>query len=679
MRRLASSLIAAALAFFAHLSPFTPFASRVHAQLTPTFSPTGCTTMLAPKTDNPLNALLPAADERMHCGYVTVPETHDANDGRTLQIAVVVLKATGKDLLADPLFLLQGGPGGGTIDTYQARLRSHAIRERRDIVLFDQRGTGRSQPLLRCTEPYDADVRTAEQRLSFEESTRISEEAIAQCRERLTREGVRLDAFDSVENARDIDDVRRALGYQKINLYGVSYGSQLAQHAMRVTPDSLRTVILDAVAPLAGSFVMDVSKSENRALTEFFTACADDSICSRDYPNLEARYFELVAQLDAAPLRVRVDDPNTGRTYQAWLDGQTLQDMFFQTLYSAEILPLLPRLIEDLRAGDTGFAGNILSLFAFDQSVALGMYFSVICAEDVDFDPRSIDTSKIRPQIAEHAVDEAESLLRMCRNWNVSALPSIVNQPVRSAVPTLVLNGRFDPITPPSNGVDAAAELSTSYVFTFSNSAHGAFPMNNCADGVMQAFLAQPNRRPDDTCVREGAAIAFVGKDAIINVPVLGQLLNAPSAARQWEFLALIAALLTLLSGLILLPLGWLVRMLFKRNSRLPMSFATRAMPWAVMLYLVGLLVFIGGLFGAAIMSASEGEYAFLVGVTSDIRPLFTLPPVLAMLAAIVTWGVVSAWRGKAWGISRRIYRSILALATIAGVVVLLRWDLLLP
>ena len=648
----------------------------VHAQSVPTFTPSDCAPLLTPQTDSPWNLLAPDPDERMRCGYVTVPETHGADDARTLRLAVVVLGATGDAPELDPLFLLQGGPGGGTIDTYQLLMRSHAVRTQRDIVLFDQRGTGRSQPFLGCTETYDAAVRTAEDLLSYEEAARTNEQAMLQCRERLAREGVRLDAFDSIENARDIDDVRRALGYEKINLYGVSYGSQLAQHATREIPNALRSVILDAVAPLAESFVAAAARSENRALTEFFAACTAHPVCSIDYPNLEATYFDLIAQLDAAPLRMRVDDPNTGRTYNAWLDGQTLQGLFFQSLYSAELLPLLPRLIIDLRSGDTGFAGNLASLFVFDKSVAHGMYFSVICAEDAGFDPQQLDFSTLRPQISAHAASDAELLLRVCRAWNVAALPPPANEPVRSDIPTLVLNGRFDPITPPSNGAAVAATLSAAYVFTFPNSAHGAFPMNDCADGITQAFIARPDQQPDSTCIDAGGSIAFVGKNSLITVPVVGQMLNAPSTARQQQFLALAAAVLVLLSGIVLMPLGWLLRLLLSRRSSHPMPFAARAMPWAAALYTFGIIVFVGGIFGAAITAAAGNDYSFLVGVTSDILPLFSLLPVLAILAVVILWGVVAGWRSGTWGILRRLYRSALALAAIVASAVLVVWGM---
>ncbi len=655
---------------------FAPAPTLVRAQSAPAFEVADCAALLVPETDNPLNALLPAPDEHMRCGYVSVPESHASADGRTLRLAVVVLEATGDARKADPLFMLQGGPGGGTIDTYQILMRNQTIRAQHDIVLFDQRGTGKSQPALKCHESYDAAVRNAEIRLSPEEEQRIYETAVAQCHTRLIEEGIRLNAFNSFENARDIDDVRIALGYEKINLYGVSYGTQLAQHAMREIPAALRSVILDGVVRLPGSFVIDAAHSENRAVTEFFSACAADATCARDYPHLEQTFYDLVTQLDQRPLRMRVDDPNTGNTHSMFLDGLTLQGMLFQSLYSSEIIPLLPRMIYDLQAGNTGLAGNVASLFAFDDSVAQGMYLSIICAEDANFDPHQVSAPDLRPQIAAAAVKDAQSLLDSCRTWNVEALPAVANEPVSSTIPTLLLNGRFDPITPPSNGIAVASTLGASYVFTFPTSAHGAFPMNDCANGITQAFIARPDQQPDGTCIDPGASIAFVGKNSLIPVPVVGQMLNAPSTARQRQFLALAAAMLVLLSGIVLMPLGWLTRLLLGRRSSRPMPFAARVMPWAAALYTFGIIVFVGGIFGAAIAAIAGNDYSFLGGVTSDILPLFSLLPVLAILTGVILWGVVAGWRSGTWGILRRLYRSALALAAIVASIVLVVWGM---
>jgi pimeloyl-ACP methyl ester carboxylesterase len=659
-----------------------PLSTPASAQGLPSYEQADCAVILKPPVDNPLNALIPGADSSIRCGYVSVPEEHDRSNGRTIKLAVAVLRATpgeGETAKPDPLVMLQGGPGGGTIDTYNLLMRNNDVRKERDIVLFDQRGTGKSLPALYCDETYQLAVQDAERRVDYDESLRNYDAALMACRDRLTKAGVNLNAFDSIENARDIDAVRVALGYDRVNLYGVSYGTLLALHAMREVPDHIRSVILDAVVPTQNNFVIEAAGSENRVLTEFFNACAADSVCDRDYPNLEKVYYDQVEQLSKTPARIRVSDPNTGRTYNSVIDGDGLQGVVFQSMYAANMIPLLPQMIYDLRAGNTDTLGNIASLFMFDKSVAQGMYFAVVCAEDSDYDPKDALKPDLRPQIAKNAEKDAAAQQAICKALNVEQLPAPVDEPVTSDIPTLVLNGQFDPITPPANGAQAAETLTNSYNYTFPNTAHGAFQSEDCAAKIAIAFLNEPGTRPEDTCITTLNPPSFVGARDLVRAPVIGELLTTAPRDRQLQFSVLMIALLVMASGLVLLPVGWLARLIFKKNHpyRTP-PFIANLMPWLVVLMGALLTAFVGGVFGAAIVSAGREELTFLAGVSRDVFALFTLPVGCALLTVLIVWGVVAGWRSGAWGLGRKLYRGTLALAAIASVAVLAMWNMVL-
>ncbi len=223
-------------------------------------------------------------DENTECGWLTVPAQHADPAGPTIELGVVVLKGNGESPQADPLVMAQGGPGGSTIDSYAGLMQDSPLRRDRDIVLFDQRGTTHTKPALQCDELNQLTIDTAEQDLPDEEIDRLSMEAAQACRDRLTKAGADLSAFDSVENAADINALREALGYDQINFYGVSYGTLLGQHLMRDFPQILRSVILDAVAPAEGSFINESGRTEDRALTELFNACKADAKCNAAYP-----------------------------------------------------------------------------------------------------------------------------------------------------------------------------------------------------------------------------------------------------------------------------------------------------------------------------------------------------------------------------------------------------------
>jgi pimeloyl-ACP methyl ester carboxylesterase len=607
------------------------------------------------------------------CGYVTVPEQHSQPDGPSIELGVAILKSSSARPRPDPLVMAQGGPGGSTIHTYATLLLDSPLRRERDIVLFDQRGTLRSKPALLCPENVDLTLRTIEQDLGREEEQRLSDEALMQCRARLLREGANLSAYDSLENAADVEALRLALGYNQINLYGVSYGTLLALHVVRDFPGGLRSVIIDSVVPPQVNFLEQAARSENRALTEFFGACAADTRCNTSYPDLERVFYEQAQRLDRAPARVPMTDPETGVTYRAVVRGDTFQELFFQMLYSTELLPVLPQLIYDARDGRYETLGRIASLFVFERTIAEGMYFSAICAEDADFDPANAADPQLRPQIAERAVRDAQHLVELCRRWDVEPLGPAIDRPVEGDVPTLVLTGRFDPITPPAFGAQAAETLRPSYLFTFADASHGVFHSDPCADQVVAVFLNDPQTRPDDACVAAVGPPRFVAPGDALRVPSLIGLLNLERGSTT-ELAIFGGALLVLLSAWVVLPLAWLIR-LIRGRPRASAPRLARAVPWLALLTGALLALFIVALVVGVALNLDQ-QALLLVGVPRELAWLFALPIVAALLTIALLAGVAVAWRSGAWSPAGRVYRSLLALAAVVCVGVLAMWGM---
>ncbi|MBP7599930.1 MAG: alpha/beta fold hydrolase [Thermoflexales bacterium] len=657
-----------------------PASAATEAQTPPAarLEKAACLEMLKRETSSPLDAIFPADISGIECGYVAVPLEHAKPAGPTIKLAVAILRAKAPIPDGDPLVMLQGGPGGGTIETYVTIMSASPLRATRDIVLFDQRGTGKSLPALKCPESIALTRASIEKTQDHETAARLSWEATQACHDRLAREGVNLSAFDSLENAADINSVREALGYARINLYGVSYGTLLALHAMRLEPQILRSVILDSVVPPQTNFVVEATRAENRALTELFGACAADARCAADYPALERVYLAQIDRLSKTPARARMVDPATGAVYNAVIDGDTFRGLIFQALYSTELIPLLPGLIFEVSGDYFGTLGNVASLFAFDQSVASGMYMSVICAEDADFKPADAASADIRPALTRYAAQDAADFQAACQRWNVELLPASIDEPVVSDIPTLVLNGRFDPITPPANGEAAARGLKRATVLTFPNTGHGAFQSEPCASSIAIAFVTTPEVAPSSACVAGLGPPRFIARDELLRVPVFGELLTAPGRDRNAESTALGIALLLVLSSLLLLPLGWLARTVLKKHhpSLKPPLLAT-LMPWAVALNAVLLLGFLTGFLIAPIFDLAGGAYTFLVGLGSDYRPLFALPWISLALTAFTAAGAAAGIASPAWGVLRKLYRVALALASLIAVVVLAIWGTL--
>jgi pimeloyl-ACP methyl ester carboxylesterase len=439
--------------------------------------------------------------ERISCGTLTVPEDRDDPGGPTVELAVAILKARRSDAEPDPLIYLSGGPGGPALEAdMQLFDRGFAfpIQRDRDIIFFDQRGVGQSEPALDCPEVEEVSI--------DDEPAFIT--ALSACGDRLRTRGIDLDAYNSIDNAADIADLARALDYESYNLYGVSYGTRLALTAMRDAPERIRSVVLDSAFPLQANLYSDGAATFEESLTAVFRACERDAACSAFGETEEAmasRFFALADQLDAAPIEVESIGPD-GESFESEIDGEALLDLTFEALYSPLLIAELPAMFAAIEDGDTEPLEILASYSAyFNSGSSLGMHLSVQCAEELPFNTRENGRRAVGvPYARLNAINEEElaSIRGACDAWNVRDGEPSENEAVVSDIPTLVLAGEFDPITPPSYGRDAVRTLSRSYIFEFRGAAHGVLE-EGCPMTVVVSFLADPEAPPDGGCVGE--------------------------------------------------------------------------------------------------------------------------------------------------------------------------------
>lgn len=620
-------------------------------------------------------------DSGWECGYVTVPERHADPTGQTIEIPVAVLRAESGGAEA-PLFLAQGGPGGSAFEVFTLLLEGSPVAAGRDIVIFNQRGTTFATPDLSCTESFDIAVELLEADES--EADRLAMQAVADCQERLAADGVDLSAFNSVENAADIPLVAEALGYQRIDFYGVSYGTLLGLHLMRDHPDALRSVILDSVVPTQLNFVPDAVASEDRAWTELFSWCASDAQCSVEYPDLEARLFALVERLDDEPITVTVADSDSGQSADTELTGGALLDLLFQLLYVPGNYAFVPHLIADIEDGNTKALEYFWPLLAYDRTFAEGMYYSVICTEDADFEPGDASTEGIRPQLAEGAEDELASLLEVCDVWGVEELGGFVDEPVSSDVPTLVLTGQFDPITPPAYAEAAAATLSNSTLVVNPYGSHGVAFAGGCVDNVITAFLSNPASPPDTSCVDLIGPEELVPADAI-TMPIVGRFAQLETGFIFQTAAAMLAALFVYT----VFPVGFGIgiRQMVKGGStpKQPVTLdafgvpveSTLAKPSALVRWPMALGVaavhavvatILGVVLGYFLISVAVDRTSYLgaVALPSNASVVIILAFVLAVLAVLVMVIAVLRWRVKGWSVWGKLWYTLVALAAVA-------------
>ncbi len=439
------------------------------------------------------------------CGYVAVPETHANPQGRTIRLAVARFPSLSEAPAPDPLVMEQGGPGGSTLDSFAMNFLDledasfQVFRQRQDVVLIEQRGTLYSEPFLTCKEVAQLQQEMLNFEVPAEEIETRQKEALTACQDRFQAVGINLSAYNSVENAADMAMVMTALGYDKFNFYGVSYGTMLAQHLMRDYPHRLRSVLLDSVVPLNVNFVPKTANTGDRSLRLLFQKCAADSECNRHFLNLEQVFFDTVDYLNQNPGLLFVKD-QMGKPYILSFTGDDFMvSQIFTLLYVTSVIPYLPAIIYQVAGGDYSSTEWLLGILLFDNTFADGMGNSVICAEDADYTDADYDTTGLYPQIA--AIAKADDVRERCAIWKVAPLGSYVDNPVESDIPTLILSGEMDPITPPSFGEEAAKYLRQGYAYTFPGVGHGVIGGGECPQSMMQAFLENPWQRPNDSCM----------------------------------------------------------------------------------------------------------------------------------------------------------------------------------
>jgi pimeloyl-ACP methyl ester carboxylesterase len=443
--------------------------------------------------------------ENVDCGVLYVPEDRADPDSVTIELAFAILYAATEDVQPDPVIYLAGGPGGNAVAELEAWVDIPYIQDR-DLILLDQRGTGYSFPTLNCPE--------------IEES---EEDATQACRDRLVADGVNLQAYNSAENAADVADLRVALGYEEWNLYGISYGTRLALTVMRDYPEGVRSVIIDSVYPPEVNSWEEYGENTAAVFARLFDACAADAGCNADFPDLEGVFYATVDELNAQPAEYTGVDPDTGSGIDLSLSGTDLIDRLFQLMYSTESIPYLPWMIYEVANGNYNALDDLESGAIFEQerrrqepgediSDSEGMHLSVECQEEVGFLNEDTALANVPTEPAglyDNSINAIRATFSDCQIWGVALADPIEAEPVVSDIPTLVAAGEFDPITPAKWAQSAASYLSNSFFFVFPGGGHGVIDMNDCSQGIMQAFLDDPTQEPDGSCIDEMGSVPW--------------------------------------------------------------------------------------------------------------------------------------------------------------------------
>jgi pimeloyl-ACP methyl ester carboxylesterase len=433
------------------------------------------------------------------CGILKVPEDRTLPGGAAIDLSVAVVPALNRRATAAPLFLLAGGPGQGATAMYASYAGAFArVNRNHDLVLIDQRGTGHSGPLS-CDYVDDW--------LAPDDPMPALRQATAAC---LHKYGDRVRFYTSRNAVADLDAVRRALGYPAIDLYAVSYGTRVAQLYMRRFPAAVHAAILDGVTFPEQAIGPDTPIDGQRALDLILARCKASPDCNAAYPELQQDLDSLRRQFGPQKTMITLDDPNSGLPLRIEFNRGMLNASLRFLSYSATQASLLPTLIHRAAKGELGTLAvqTVMTARQVGDQLASGMQNSVICSEDVPFFSVS-PTDLAAISRTYQGADQLDALREICKLWPQGPVDADLHRPLHSDIPTLLLSGEADPVTPPADAERAAQGLARHRLLILSGEGHGQVA-TGCVPRLMAEFLDSASPAGlDATCLQRHSPAPF--------------------------------------------------------------------------------------------------------------------------------------------------------------------------
>jgi pimeloyl-ACP methyl ester carboxylesterase len=415
------------------------------------------------------------------CGHLNVAENPEQPDGARLDLFVARIRALAANPAADAFTIINGGPGASSVSLYVDLSPAFAgIHRDRDIIIVDQRGTGRSAPLA-CPA-----LEQAAQEFDVEAVRR----ATTGCLDSLRELGRDPRFYTTSLAVNDLETLRQTLRYPAWNLYGVSYGTRVAQHYLKRFPDAVRTVILDGVVPPDQPLGPDIALNAQRTLDAIVARCADTAYCADAFPDLGGQLQKLGQRLRIAPQALQIPHPSTGRVQPFTLRYGHLALTMRLLSYAPETASLIPLVVAEAATG-----GNYLPIASqalrlerdLGEAISFGMHNSVVCTEDAPFYG---DLTPLLPSLQASYLgdDQVRALAAICSLWPRGPLDSGFADLVDTTRPVLLMSGEFDPVTPPEYADRAAAGLGNSRHLVAPGQGHGVVA-RGCMPTIVSDFV----------------------------------------------------------------------------------------------------------------------------------------------------------------------------------------------
>jgi pimeloyl-ACP methyl ester carboxylesterase len=445
---------------------------------------------------------VPGIKSKALCGTLDMAENPalDISADNTISLNVVVLPKVKEQSKELPVMFLAGGPGQAATELANGLNRAMSdIRQEHDIILVDQRGTGKSNGLLCESEEY-VDV------LELDSDKLDLEKEVKDCLAGFSN--YHLPSYNTYQSIEDFEAVRHALGHKKIHIFGGSYGTRAGFAYLKNHPESIQTAILDSNAPMelvVGLF----GKTSERAFDFLVEDCKAHQYCNESFPNLKQDYLNLLIQLEK-PITQSIYHPITGLKVEVILTKSKVTESLRGTLYALSTRQLLPYVVHASAKGDYRPLAAMISQNTGSEhspgSLYTGLTMNIICNEDM---PRAVE-SDFKQDADNYFNGELgfTNFTDVCKYWPKWQAPEDFAEPVTVDVPVLLFSGKYDPVTPPAYGDMADKNLPNSKHVVIKDGSHVA-SLSMCMDAVKEFMQSATFDGVDFSCADKSVPSLF--------------------------------------------------------------------------------------------------------------------------------------------------------------------------
>lgn len=445
--------------------------------------------------------------------YLSVPENWENRESKQISVAVTVLKSKSNEKNAGAVLFVQGGPGASGVQNIGPWL-NHPLRSENDIVLFDVRGTGFSKPRL-CPDLGKEFLKILSKNQSRNVDRTMRVAAVESCRKNLIERKIDIGAYHSLSVAKDLHVLKSQLGYNKWVIYGVSYGTYMAQIYANTYPKDIQALILDSPINDISTYYTQNTSNYIGSLTKVFESCKSDPECNKEYPNLETIYYEVISDLSKTPLTVQVDrEIVESGTFT--FNSEDFKVAIQQALYKKELIELIPLMIFQFHNQNVSPLEDLVSAFSSLLNMDYGVYYCISCNEVLpnnllsDYQKDADIYQRLQGGISFYEAD-----FKICREWNLSGDYSVMTPSQNSrtlsnlSAPVILFAGNYDPITPVSNieKMNDSLKLGYSVIVT----SYGHVPsLNWMGANIAKDFVKNPSKKPDVSAYKMNGEITYI-------------------------------------------------------------------------------------------------------------------------------------------------------------------------